>query len=468
MEYKILKRPPLIQGHIKFERMFDQRLDFMSHEQSFKMINELSFCVFDLETTGGNQTSDKIIEIGLIKIENLKIIAEKSFLIKPMVQIPEFIQKLTSIREADVVHAPLIEDVIDEVLEFIGDSILVAHNTSFDVPFFNSVLKRMGRSELKNNALCTHLMTKYMIPNLLTSNLNNMSKIFGLNHHKAHRALDDARASAELLLTYLNIFIKKDIKKINHLYYPKNKFELDRIHFKGKSEFTKFKNKVIEIKSNFLLTVKGKEGIVLYAEVVPVDRLIDEKRMELLLKIIEEVSTMQYEVLSLKLVGPFIIGLIEYAQHFTKLSAEKKLTSLHRMLSHFNLSEKCLQEYRLNINQRSCEFFILNHIVPDQYIIYPRTSLTHKAELYFRYPGHQNKLLQYINSKGNKVINGKLPKDHLEPVVSNFIQILIDRNDETTIITHERQKKTIGELSEIMEPFIKNHPHHYHFPEMYL
>ena len=122
----------------------------MDHKKSYELINNLSFCVFDLETTGGNHHSDKIIEIGLVKVENFKIVDEIAFLVKPEVHIPEFIQKLTSIKDSDVDGAPVIEDVIDEILDFMGDSILVAHNTSFDIPFFNSVLKRLGKEELKN------------------------------------------------------------------------------------------------------------------------------------------------------------------------------------------------------------------------------------------------------------------------------------------------------------------------------
>ena len=74
--------------------------------------------------------------------------------------------------------APKIDEVIEEILEFMGDRILVAHNTSFDVPFFNSVLKRLNIEQLENRSLCTNLMTKYMIPNLMNSNLNYMSKVF--------------------------------------------------------------------------------------------------------------------------------------------------------------------------------------------------------------------------------------------------------------------------------------------------
>ena len=230
-----------------------------AHSASYQLINSLTFCVFDLETTGGNHVHDKIIEIGLVRISELKIVAKKSFLIKPEVHIPEFIQKLTNIKDADVTNAPLIEDVIDEIMDFMGDSILVAHNTSFDVPFFNSVLKRLGKEELKNKSICTNLMTKYMIPNLLSSNLNYMSKIFELEHQKAHRALDDAMASAHLLLKYLDIFIQKNINKVNSLYYPKNKFELDRINFKKDASIELIFEKIDSLKVPFTLTIKGPE-----------------------------------------------------------------------------------------------------------------------------------------------------------------------------------------------------------------
>ena len=166
-----------------------------------ELLDNLSFCVFDLETTGGNHDLDQIIEIGMVKIEKRKVTQEKHLLINPGMEIPIFIQKLTSIGPSDMKDAKKIEEVIDDILAFMGDSILVAHNVSFDVPFFNSVLRRLGKPTIENKSLCTVLMTKYLIPDLLNSNLNYMSKIFGIEHTKAHRALDDTKATAELLLT---------------------------------------------------------------------------------------------------------------------------------------------------------------------------------------------------------------------------------------------------------------------------
>ena len=128
-----------------------------------ELMNSLSFCIIDLETTGGNYKKDKIIEIGLVRVEKLKIVEEKSYLVNPEKEIPDFIQKLTKISQAKVKDKPVIEDIIDEVIDFIGDNILVAHNTSFDVPFLNGVISTLGKSELENKVICTNVMTKHLL-----------------------------------------------------------------------------------------------------------------------------------------------------------------------------------------------------------------------------------------------------------------------------------------------------------------
>ncbi len=139
----------------------------MTDITSEQIIDDLSFCVIDLETTGGNHSKDKIIEIGMVKVKERKIVDEKSFLVNPETDIPDFIQNLTNISQKDVKDKPVIEDLIDEILEFIADDIIVAHNTSFDVPFLNGVLRRLKKDELKNKVICTNVMTKHLIPDIL-------------------------------------------------------------------------------------------------------------------------------------------------------------------------------------------------------------------------------------------------------------------------------------------------------------
>jgi DNA polymerase-3 subunit epsilon len=430
----------------------------MTTNASHELLNSLSFCVFDLETTGGNHINDKIIEIGLVRIEHLEIVAQKSFLIQPEVQIPEFIQKLTSIKESDVNDAPLIEHVIDEILEFMGESILVAHNTSFDVPFFNSVLRRLNRPELSNKAICTNLMTKYMIPNLLSSNLNYMSKIFNLKHQKAHRALDDAKAAAELLLTYLQIFTHKNIQKVNSLYYPKNKFELDRINHKKNVSYEDIEKQLHSLKSPFLLTLKGVEGVVLFS--FPCHGSEKEKNY-----ILQKIKQTPYELLTLKLIGPYFQGLIEMSSYFSKINDSLQVEILDK-LCEFNAIPRDV--ISLENVELPGDFVVLNHLIPEQYVIYPLNSLHQKMELVFRYPTHQNKLVQYINSKSLRLNQGKLKKDHLPPIISSFLYAYLKAHPDSLLIQKSNQKIVNADLKEPIESFIEKNPNTYQFPQNYL
>lgn len=426
---------------------------------SYDLLHSLTFCVFDLETTGGNHQHDKIIEIGLVRIQELKIVAEKSFLINPEVHIPEFIQKLTNIKDADVSNAPVIETVIDEILEFMGDSILVAHNTSFDVPFFNSVLKRMEKPELKNKAICTNLMTKYMIPNLLSSNLNYMSKIFDLKHQKAHRALDDAMASAELLLKYLSIFIHKNISKVNSLYYPKNKFELDRINYKKDVPLDGIINQINSLTTPFLVILKGVEGVVLFS--MPAHGTPEEKKY-----IIEKIQKIPYEMLTLKLTGPYFQGLLEMSSYFSKISEELEKETIKK-LCEFNGIDDTKIDFTHSVDMPA-DFIVTNHLIPEQHVIYPLRALHQKLELVFRYPTHQNKLVQYINSKSARMAQGKMKKDHLIPMINNFLVEYLKTKRDFLTINRQNNKITNADIKDSIETFINENPNNYDFPHQFL
>lgn len=426
---------------------------------SYDLIHSLTFCVFDLETTGGNHQHDKIIEIGLVRIQELKIVAQKSFLIKPDMHIPEFIQKLTSIKDADVNDAPLIEDVMDEILEFMGDAILVAHNTSFDVPFFNSVLRRMDRPEIENKSICTYLMTKYMIPNLLSSNLNYMSKIFDLQHQKAHRALDDAMASAELLLKYLSIFIHKKISKVNSLYYPKNKFELDRINYKKDVPVEGIIDQINSLTCPFLVTLKGVEGVVLFS--MPSHGREDEKKY-----ITDKIRSIPYEILTLKMTGPYFQGLIEMSSYFSKISNELEIEIIRKLCEFNALDENCIDMN--NAQEMPADFIVVNHLIPEQYVIYPLRALHQKLELVFRYPTHQNKLVQYINSKSARMAQGKMKKDHLNPMINNFLIHYLQEKKDFLMINRQTAKISNADIKDPIEKFMAENPNSYDFPHTYL
>jgi len=440
---------------------------------SKELMNSLSFCVFDLETTGGNHKNDKIIEIGLVKVRNLKVVEKKNYLIQPEIKIPDFIQKLTSITPKDVKDAPIIEDVIDEILEFMGDSVLVAHNTSFDVPFFNSVLRRLDREELSNKSICTHLMTKYLIPNLMNTNLNYMCRIFNITHKKAHRALDDALATAELLLIYLDIFIDKGIHKVNQLYYPRNRYELDRSNFKKGTDLKIIEGAISSLKTPYLCTVKGANGVILFS--IPCANIEKAKELEF---ISSKLQSLDWEMVTIKLIGPFLEGIINFNTIFGKLDSKTK-SEVIRFLWSTHLSDKKMpnvatvdEELNPVISNDFGDFIITNHLVPEQYIIYPLSSMHQKSELVFRYPGHKKKLIQYISSKSAKIKSNKLKRTHFPPQLKSFLDhYLVEKKEsgnELYIFNQGLLKKSSDQFIEELDLFLAQNPNPYHYPADYI
>ncbi len=449
-----------------------------SHESSdneahgLQLLQDLDFVVFDLETTGGNHKSDKIIEIGLVRVVNLEIVEEKNYLINPEIKIPEFIQKLTNIKQDDVKDSPVIEDVIDEVLKFMGDSILVAHNTSFDVPFFNSVLRRQNKPELENRSICTNLMTKYLIPNLLNSNLNYMSKIFNIKHSKAHRALDDAKATAELLLNYLKIFIDKDIQKINHLYYPRNRYELDRIHFKSdQCKVEDIEAKLKKLKTPSLITLKGENGIILYS--LPYTQKESETQF-----ILDKLNTSPWLTATIKLFGPFLEVLVHFNNLFSKMEPGARGETIRLMWDNYLPGQKLPpkgQEHLLvkqTPEQEFGDFVIAHHLVPEQMIIFPIQSLHVKNQLIFRYPSHKKKLLQYINSKTQRLANNKMKKPHYHPLLGSFIHQYLtlekEKSEGLFIFRKKKSQTKAEEFLEELDKFLSEHPNSYQYPSEYI
>ncbi len=449
-------------------------MNAVSIKKSYELLYPLEFCVFDLESTGGNPKTDRIIEIGLVKIKNLKIVETKNYLINPEREIPEFIQKLTNIKPADVENAPRIEEVINDILLFIGDAILVAHNTAFDVPFLNAVLERLQIKTLNNKALCTNLMTKYMIPDLMSTNLQYMSQIFGFGHTNAHRALDDAKASAELLLKYLHVFERKNISKINSLYYPKNKFELDRLHLKRKD----YKNLnalhvhlvdlLAPINSPFTISIKGAEGIIL--KMFPADGSELHKK-----EILKKISHIEVETITIKLSGPAIEGIIETLAIYQKLSLEVQ-KELMAYLNEYFLKRKYqtpLEEYlKHHLSYFLGDFIVFNHLIPEQIKIIPTDSLYQKMDLVLRYPGHANKLIQFLNSKTNRLSQGRLKKDNLAPEVKQFLSeyILMKKEAGFDVFTLKKifNRKDFEAIKPDLDAFIEKNPNTFGYPNQFL
>ena len=164
------------------------------HEESF----DDEYVVFDIETTGFSSKNDKIIEIGAVKLKDGEIVDSFSTFVDPKVNIPYKITELTSITQNMVNGQPTIDEVLPKFMEFVGDSVLVAHNAAFDVGFIKKNLIDMGKT-LKNPVMDTVPLARYLYPDLKKVKLNLVAKHLGISLENHHRAVDDAKATAEIL-----------------------------------------------------------------------------------------------------------------------------------------------------------------------------------------------------------------------------------------------------------------------------
>ncbi len=158
------------------------------------------YCVFDFETTGVSARQDKVIEIGIVRIHKGKIKDTFSSFINPGRQVPYNITALTGITNNDVCDAPYFEDLYNSIIDFINDSVLVAHNLNFDYAFLKNECASANLDMPNNSAVCTLKLAKKLYPQLPSKSLGSLIKTFRIKHRNVHRGLGDATATAKLFL----------------------------------------------------------------------------------------------------------------------------------------------------------------------------------------------------------------------------------------------------------------------------
>lgn len=185
--------------------MVDPHLNIVRNVKDIEL-EKGRYCIFDLETTGLSSKYDHIIEFGGQNMDERNIVGSMQTFIKPPVPISAFTTNLTGISENDVVDAKPIEEVIDEILEFIGDRILVAHNADFDVTFLNDLLIRLGREPLSNPVIDTLDLDRSLHKERRAHRLGNVARYYGIKYDEdgAHRADYDANVLVEVFLHMLN------------------------------------------------------------------------------------------------------------------------------------------------------------------------------------------------------------------------------------------------------------------------
>ena len=154
----------------------------------------------DLETTGLDVENDSIIEIGAVRLVDGEVVAEYSTLVNPGFVIPAETTHITGIHQDDLRGAPTLVSVLNDVTEFVGDAPVIAHNVAFDISF----MRRFGT--LKSNLpIDTYDLAAILLPRVPRYSLSSLAAFYEIDLENAHRALDDARATAFL---YWNLWEK--------------------------------------------------------------------------------------------------------------------------------------------------------------------------------------------------------------------------------------------------------------------
>ena len=169
-----------------------------------QVLEDATYCVLDLETTGISITTEKITEVGIMKVKNDEVIDEFEIFVNPEKPIPQRVVEVTNITDEMVKDAETIDKVFPKILEFVGDSIIVAHNASFDVGFLKHNAKLLGY-EFNNTYIDTLPLAKDLFPDLKKYKLGKIADSLGIEVDVAHRALADVDTTVKVF----NVMLKK-------------------------------------------------------------------------------------------------------------------------------------------------------------------------------------------------------------------------------------------------------------------
>ena len=176
-----------------------------------------TYVVFDIETTGLSKEKEMITEIGAVKVADGKIIDRFSTFVNPQRPISAEITKLTGITDDMVKDAHTIENILPEFLKFCEDTVLVAHNASFDTGFIRIAAERAGLGELHHTIVDTLELARALLPELNKHKLDIVCEHLGVTLNGHHRAVNDAEATAEVFIKFLDMLAEKKIFTLDEI-----------------------------------------------------------------------------------------------------------------------------------------------------------------------------------------------------------------------------------------------------------
>jgi len=193
----------------------EDTLELIETDFESRAFADTDFVVFDLETTGAKSPPCRVTEIGAYRVRNGKIVEEFQTLVNPETLIPSFITQLTGISNSMVKNAPKFREIAADFLDFIGDSVLVAHNAHFDMRFLNHEIGRVYENyRVANPSLCTVRLSRRLVTDIENHRLNTLANYYSIALVNHHRASDDARATAHIFINLLELLRLRGVKDL--------------------------------------------------------------------------------------------------------------------------------------------------------------------------------------------------------------------------------------------------------------
>ncbi|MHB1709940.1 MAG: exonuclease domain-containing protein [Acidimicrobiales bacterium] len=163
-------------------------------------LDEVTFVVLDVETTGGSPSTSSLTEVAAARYRGGERLATFQTLVRPDHSIPPFVTALTGISDAMVANAPTVGAILPSLLEFLGGAVVVGHNVQFDLSFLNHALDSSGRARLANATVDTLALARRLVRDMVPNyKLGTLATTLDLTCRPSHRALNDVLATADLL-----------------------------------------------------------------------------------------------------------------------------------------------------------------------------------------------------------------------------------------------------------------------------
>jgi len=218
----------LIRDDRRFKILDKNTVELQQDDWDTRLLRDLDFVVVDVEATGAKTPPNRLIELGAYRIRGGRIVDKFLQLVNPEIPIPRFVMTLTGISNDMVRQAPVFAEVAPRWLDFVSDSVLVAHNAPFDTSFLNHEISRVYPGHrMLNPHLCTVRLSRRVLPDIANHRLDTVADHFAIPIASRHRAGSDALATAEIFLFLLNRLEEehgvKDLATARRFQFPETK-----------------------------------------------------------------------------------------------------------------------------------------------------------------------------------------------------------------------------------------------------